>query len=253
MGRSQAASRSTASTSGAALAPAARICPGRRSRSSTTRTPSCSASRGRVRRAGHERAVGVTLGTGLGSAFLEDGRDRRHGPGGAARRRDPPRLVSRRSGRGDDLPSALIERYGEAELDVAEIATLAPSRRRRARKRRSTELATDAGRGARAVAATRSRRRASSSAGRSRGPGICSSPRCGARSRTFQRSRRSGGASSSTTQRCSAPPVTWRLGTTFVSNRHTLSVGGRRPRLLRSPPGVASVSRPAPDPCTSCR
>jgi acetyl esterase/lipase/predicted NBD/HSP70 family sugar kinase len=72
--------------------------------------------------AGHRRAVGVTLGTGLGSAFVEDGRPVRFGP------RVPPEgalyLLTFRGARVEETIArdALIARYGEPGLDVEEIA-----------------------------------------------------------------------------------------------------------------------------------
>ena len=74
---------------------------------------------------GYDRAVGVTLGTGLGSAFLAAGRIVDTGatvpPDGelhrvSYRNRPVEETISRQ---------ALIERHGEAELDVEEIAALA--------------------------------------------------------------------------------------------------------------------------------
>jgi glucokinase len=75
---------------------------------------------------GHRRAVGVTLGTGLGSAFLEDGRIVETGPD------VPPEgalhLVPFRGGPVEDVVSrrGLLARYGggrrEATLDVEHVA-----------------------------------------------------------------------------------------------------------------------------------
>jgi len=82
---------------------------------------------------GRRRAVGVTLGTGLGSAFLEDGRIVDAGP------RVPPEgslhLVSYRGLPAEATISraALLARYGEPELDVRELATLARGGEARAR------------------------------------------------------------------------------------------------------------------------
>ena len=75
--------------------------------------------------AGHERAVGVTLGTGLGSAFLADGRIVRTGS------EIPPRgeihLVSYRGRPVEETISrgAVVARYGEPGVDVEEIAARA--------------------------------------------------------------------------------------------------------------------------------
>ena len=83
---------------------------------------------------GHDRAIGITLGTGLGSAFLEHGRIVRTGAGvpreGALYRlpfRGAP--VEERISRG-----ALLARYGEADIDVAEIALRARDGEPRARE-----------------------------------------------------------------------------------------------------------------------
>jgi glucokinase len=71
---------------------------------------------------GHERAVGITIGTGLGSAFLERGvivsTGGRVPPDGELHRqlfRDAP--VEQRISRG-----ALLARYGDEGVDVVEIA-----------------------------------------------------------------------------------------------------------------------------------
>jgi predicted NBD/HSP70 family sugar kinase len=83
---------------------------------------------------GHDRAMGITLGTGLGSAFLEHGRIVHTGAGvpreGALYRlpfRGAP--VEERISRG-----ALLARYGEADIDVAEIALRARGGEPRARE-----------------------------------------------------------------------------------------------------------------------
>ena len=82
---------------------------------------------------GHDRAVGITVGSGLGSAFLEHGMIVRAGarvpPGGTLYRlhfRDAP--VEERISRG-----AILARYGEESIDVAEIAQRALDGERRAR------------------------------------------------------------------------------------------------------------------------
>ena len=84
--------------------------------------------------AGHRRAVGVTLGTGLGSAFLADGRIVSAGatvpPSGEIhlveyRGRPVEETISR---------GALIERYGDASLDVEELAARARGGDARARE-----------------------------------------------------------------------------------------------------------------------
>ncbi|MEV0438840.1 ROK family protein [Streptomyces spectabilis] len=74
---------------------------------------------------GHRRCVGVTLGTGVGSAFLADGAVRHDGPG------VPPlgRIdLTRAEGRPlEDTVSrrAVIARYGEPDADVRDIAARA--------------------------------------------------------------------------------------------------------------------------------
>jgi glucokinase len=85
---------------------------------------------------GHTRAVGVTLGTGLGSAFLEEGRIVRTGPrvpaeGALYRLPFRGRPVEETISRG-----ALLARYGadaEAGLDAEQIAERAREEERRAR------------------------------------------------------------------------------------------------------------------------
>jgi glucokinase len=71
---------------------------------------------------GHERAIGVTLGTGLGSSFLDRGRIVHEGPG------VPPEgalyLLSFRGQPVEERVSrrAVLDRYGRDGVDVAEIA-----------------------------------------------------------------------------------------------------------------------------------
>lgn len=83
--------------------------------------------------AGYRRAVGVTVGTGLGSAFLADGRIVSEGatvpPSGEIhllehRARPVEETISR---------GALISRYGDASLDVEDLAALARGGDERAR------------------------------------------------------------------------------------------------------------------------
>ena len=75
--------------------------------------------------AGHARSIGVTLGTGLGSAFLADARIVDTGP------TVPPdgslHLLRHRGQPVEELVSraALIAAYGDARLDVRELAGLA--------------------------------------------------------------------------------------------------------------------------------
>jgi glucokinase len=81
----------------------------------------------------HDRVMGITIGTGLGSAFLEQGSIVRDGgrvpPGGELYRvpfRNAP--VEERISRG-----ALLARYGAESLEVVEIARRARAGERRAR------------------------------------------------------------------------------------------------------------------------
>jgi glucokinase len=84
---------------------------------------------------GHRRAVGITLGSGLGSAFLEEGRLVRSGPGVPAdgelyklsfRGRPVEETISR---------GALLARYGQDEqTDVEQIAERARAGEARARR-----------------------------------------------------------------------------------------------------------------------
>jgi glucokinase len=81
----------------------------------------------------HDRAVGITIGTGLGSAFLEHGSIVRAGagvpPGGELYRalfRNAPVELRISSG-------AILTRYGNTTVDVAEIARRARDGERRAR------------------------------------------------------------------------------------------------------------------------
>ena len=84
--------------------------------------------------ADHERVVGVTLGTGLGGAFLEEGRPVRSGP------RVPADaalyLLTYRGAPVEEAISraALIARYGDPVLEVAQIAERARAGDGRARK-----------------------------------------------------------------------------------------------------------------------
>lgn len=83
---------------------------------------------------GHDRALGITIGTGLGSAFLDRGRIVRSGAGVPAEGelyrvpfRDAP--VETRVSRG-----AILSQYGVEGIDVAEIAERARSGDARARE-----------------------------------------------------------------------------------------------------------------------
>ena len=82
---------------------------------------------------GHQRAVGITLGTGLGSAFLAEGQIVDTGPD------VPPEgslhLVSYRGARVEETISrqALVAAYGDPRLDVSDVAARARRGDRRAR------------------------------------------------------------------------------------------------------------------------
>ena len=83
---------------------------------------------------GHARALGITIGTGLGSAFLEQGSIVRAGAGvprGGELYRVPfhNAPVEQRVSRG-----AILTRYGDTRVDVAEIAQRARDGERRARE-----------------------------------------------------------------------------------------------------------------------
>jgi glucokinase len=93
---------------------------------------------------GHRRAAGVTLGTGLGSAFLEDGKIVGTGP------RVPfegsLHLVPYRGRPAEETVSraALLASYGDPRLDVRDVAVRARNGERRA-QRVFTELASALG------------------------------------------------------------------------------------------------------------
>ncbi|MFF3489775.1 ROK family protein [Streptomyces sp. NPDC002795] len=83
---------------------------------------------------GHTRVVGITLGTGVGSTFVADGRILDHGPG------VPPEgrmdLTSVDGGPLEESVSrrALVARYGERGIDVRDIAERARAGERTARR-----------------------------------------------------------------------------------------------------------------------
>jgi len=83
---------------------------------------------------GHRRAAGVTLGTGLGSAFLEDGRIVDTGP--RVPREGSLHLVSYRGRPAEETVSraALLASYGDRRLDVRDVAIRARNGDRRARR-----------------------------------------------------------------------------------------------------------------------
>lgn len=82
---------------------------------------------------GHRRAAGVTLGTGLGSAFLEDGRIIDTGP--RVPREGSLHLASYRGRPAEETISraALLASYGDPRLDVRDVAIRARNGDRRAR------------------------------------------------------------------------------------------------------------------------
>ena len=83
---------------------------------------------------GHRRVAGVTLGTGLGSAFLEDGRIVDTGP--RVPRDGSLHLVSYRGRPAEETVSraALLASYGDRRLDVRDVAIRARNGDRRARR-----------------------------------------------------------------------------------------------------------------------
>lgn len=83
---------------------------------------------------GHRRAVGVTLGTGLGSAFLEDGKIVDTGP--RVPREGSLHLVRYRGRPAEETVSraALLASYGDPRLDVRDVAVRARTGDRRARR-----------------------------------------------------------------------------------------------------------------------
>jgi glucokinase len=83
---------------------------------------------------GHRRAAGVTLGTGLGSAFLEDGGIVDTGP--RVPREGSLHLVSYRGRPAEETVSraALLASYGDPRLDVRDIAIRARNGDRHARR-----------------------------------------------------------------------------------------------------------------------
>ncbi len=83
---------------------------------------------------GHDRAVGITLGTGLGSAFLEHGHTVR--TDARVPREGALYLLPFRGAPVEERISsgALLARYGEADIDVAEIALRARGGEPRARE-----------------------------------------------------------------------------------------------------------------------
>ncbi|MFD7293791.1 ROK family protein [Streptomyces sp. NPDC059897] len=83
---------------------------------------------------GHTRVVGITLGTGIGSAFLADGRILDHGPGVPPEGRIDLTTVDGRPLEESVSRRALVARYGEQGVDVRDIAERARAGERPARR-----------------------------------------------------------------------------------------------------------------------
>lgn len=71
---------------------------------------------------GHRRAVGITLGTGVGSAFLADGRIRDTGPGTPPEGRMDLTGIDGRPLEDTVSRRAILTRYGDPAADVSDIA-----------------------------------------------------------------------------------------------------------------------------------
>ena len=83
---------------------------------------------------GHRRAVGITLGTGVGSAFLADGRIRDHGPGIPPEGRMDLTEIAGRPLEDTVSRRAILARYGDPATDVHDIAGRARAGEERARR-----------------------------------------------------------------------------------------------------------------------
>lgn len=83
---------------------------------------------------GHRRAVGITLGTGVGSAFLADGRIRDHGPGVPPEGRMDLTEIAGRPLEDTVSRRAILTRYGDPAADVHDIAGRARAGEERARR-----------------------------------------------------------------------------------------------------------------------
>ncbi|MBK3576370.1 ROK family protein [Streptomyces sp. MBT65] len=83
---------------------------------------------------GHRRAVGITLGTGVGSAFLADGRIRDHGPGIPPEGRMDLTEIDGRPLEDTVSRRAILARYGDPAADVHDIAGRARAGEGRARR-----------------------------------------------------------------------------------------------------------------------
>ncbi|MFE0172167.1 ROK family protein [Streptomyces sp. NPDC059002] len=82
---------------------------------------------------GHARCAGITLGTGVGSAFLVDGDIRREGPGIPPQGRIDLVQVAGRSLEESVSRRAILARYGDHSVDVSDIAERARAGERHAR------------------------------------------------------------------------------------------------------------------------
>ncbi|MFJ2766372.1 ROK family protein [Streptomyces sp. NPDC087300] len=82
---------------------------------------------------GHERCAGITLGTGVGSAFLVGGEPRREGPGIPPQGRIDLVQVGGRPLEDAVSRRAILARYGDLTVDVSDIAERARAGERHAR------------------------------------------------------------------------------------------------------------------------
>ncbi|MEV6497651.1 ROK family protein [Streptomyces prunicolor] len=83
---------------------------------------------------GHRRAVGITLGTGVGSAFLADGQIRDTGPGIPPEGRMDLTEIDGRPLEATVSRRAILSRYGDPGADVRDIAGRARAGEARARR-----------------------------------------------------------------------------------------------------------------------
>ncbi len=83
---------------------------------------------------GHHRAVGITLGTGVGSAFLADGRICANGPGVPPEGRMDLTEIDDRPLEDTVSRRAILARYGDPAADVHDIAGRARAGEARARR-----------------------------------------------------------------------------------------------------------------------
>ena len=83
---------------------------------------------------GHRRAVGITLGTGVGSAFLAEGRIRDDGPGVPPEGRMDLTEIDGRPLEDTVSRRAILARYGDPAADVHDIAERAREGEQRARR-----------------------------------------------------------------------------------------------------------------------